>query len=159
MKIQTTKKHVKANFATVVSVPVDVWADVADALRLVPSAYTVGVYGHTDIYVIGNVAVTVSTGGRSFGTAYSRDNLCMWRDISRLAQTDNDRANIIRAIAHNMRGDNPLWYHHSALARGYVSRKGTAYREAYRGRFGIGVKVHRQSYGMTSHHRIEYYVI
>ena len=66
---------------------------------------------------------------------------------------------VLIAMLRDMTGGEGLTLHHSALARGYVSRKGIAYKEVYRGRFGIGVKVHHPSYGMTSHHHIEYYTI
>lgn len=159
MKIQTTKKNIRSNFGTVVSVPQDIWCDVADALRLAPSAYTVGVYGHTDVYSIGGVAVTVTTGGRSFGAAYDRDRLMMWRDVARLARTSDEQCAVIDGIAQDMLGNDLLQLHHTALARGYVSRRGTGRMEAYRGRFGLGVTYHAPSHGMTSYHPVSYYVL
>ena len=159
MKIKTTKKEIRANFGAVVAVPADVWGDVADALRLAPSAYIVGVYGHTDVYCIGGVAVTVATGGRSFGRSYDRDRLVMWRDVARLARTFDDQCAVIDGIAQDMLGNDPLHLHHTALARGYVSRRGTGHMEAYRGRFGLGVTYHAPSHNMTSYHPISYYTL
>lgn len=161
MKIQTTKKAIRANFGivVVVSVPQDVWADVADALRLTPSAYIVGVYGHTDVYTIGDVAVTVTTGGRSLCMVYSRDRLSMWLDVARLARTADEIHSVTAALAADIQGHDPLILHHTSLARGYVSRRGTGRMEAYKGRFGIGVTYHAPSHGMTSYHPVSYYVL
>lgn len=161
--IQTTRKYIKETNYEIVSVPVDVWQDVVDALhllRLAPYAYIIGVNGHTDVYHAGyGVAVTVTTGGRSFGAEYSRDRLVMWRDVARLAHTFDEQCAVIDGIAQDMLGNDPLRLHHTSLARGYVSRRGTGRMEAYRGRFGIGVTYHAPSHNMTSYHPISYYVL
>lgn len=158
MKVQTTKKSVMSSYVHVVSVSYDVWQEFASILRLYPTAYTAGVYGwNADVYNIGGVAVIV--GYRPFGKTYDRDRLRVWRDIARLAQTDEERNKVIDGLAADMCGEEALKEHHTASARGYVSRKSAGYQEAYRGRFGIGVKVHHPSYGMTSHHHIEYYTL
>lgn len=138
MKVQTTKKQIMQTNRVVIRVSQDVWQEIASALRLTPYAYTAGVYGHNaDVYDVCGVAVTV--GDRPFGRRYDRDRLIMWRDIARLAKTEFDRLKVIDGIAADMLGDNPFEEHHTSSARGYVSRKGTGYQEAYRGRFGIGV--------------------
>lgn len=156
--IQTTKKNIRANFQTIVYVQEDIWHDVARLLRLVPYAYTVGVYGrNADIYVVGGVAITV--GNRPFGDYYDRDRLMMWRDVARLARTADEIHAVTAALAADMQGQDPLTLHHTALARGYVSRRGTGRMEAYRGRFGIGVTYHAPSHNMTSYHPISYYVL
>ena len=54
--------------------------------------------------------------------------------------------------------DNKLYHHHSAWARGYVSRKNSGWGEEYNGRFGAGYKVHKPTKKSTRFHVIEYYV-
>lgn len=158
MKVQTTKKSVMASYAHVVSVSYDVWQELAVTLRLRPVAYTCGVYGHNaDVYAIGSVAVTV--GNRPFGRSYDRDRLKMWRDVACLAQTDDECQRVINGLAADMRGDEALTEHHTAAARGYVSRKGNGYVESYRGRFGIGVVRHSPRWDSTSYHYKTYYTL
>jgi hypothetical protein len=48
--------------------------------------------------------------------------------------------------------------HHTALARGYISRKGTGYTEAYNGKFGTGVKRHLPNRRSTGYHTVEYWI-
>ena len=54
--------------------------------------------------------------------------------------------------------DNKLYHHHSAWARGYVSRKNSGWVEEYDGAFGKGYKVHRPTRESTRFHIVEYYV-
>ena len=54
--------------------------------------------------------------------------------------------------------DNNLSLHHSAWARGYVSRKNSGWVEEYDGAFGHGYKVHRPTRGSTRYHIVDYYV-
>ena len=50
-------------------------------------------------------------------------------------------------------------YHHTALTRGYLSRKeGSEYSEVYKGRYGEGYKVHVPYYLSTRYHTIVYYI-
>ena len=51
-------------------------------------------------------------------------------------------------------------YHHSAYAKGYVSRKGID-REAepYKGKFGIGFLVRRPLWNTTRYHEVSYYIL
>lgn len=161
--IKTTRKNIKETNYEIVSVPADVWQDVVGALhllRLAPYAYIIGVNGRTDVYHGGyGVAVTVTTGGRSFGRSYDRDRLVMWRDVARLARTFDEQCAVIDGIAQDMLGNDPMQLHHTSLARGYVSRRGTGHMEAYKGRFGLGVTYHAPSHNMTSYHPVSYYVL
>lgn len=158
MKIQATKKHIMETNYWIVAVSEDIWQDIASCLNLTPYAYTCGVYGHNaDVYHVGGVSVTV--GKRPFGKRYDRDRLMMWRDVARLCKTGNDRRKVIDGIASDMCGDSPLTEHHTSAARGYVSRKGNGYTEAYRGNFGIGVVRHSPRWDTTSYHYKTYYTL
>ena len=161
--IQTTRKNIKETNYEIVSVPADVWQDIIDALpmlRLAPYAYIIGVNGRTDVYHGGyGVAVTVTTGGRSFGAPYDRDRLIMWRDVARLARTSDEQCKVIDGIAQDMLGNDPLREHHTAAAMGYVSRRDGSYIEAYRGRFGIGVVCHSPRWDTTYYHYKTYYTL
>lgn len=158
MKLQCTKKHIMETNYWVVAVSQDIWQDIASCLDLEPYAYTCGVYGHNaDVYHVGGVAVTV--GDRPFGTRYDRDRLIMWRDVARLARTIDDKCKVIDGIAQDMMGNNALTEHHTASARGYVSRKTGGYTTAYRGRFGIGVVRHSPRRDTTSYHYVTYYTL
>lgn len=48
--------------------------------------------------------------------------------------------------------------HHSALARGYVSRKTEGVVEQYEGRFGKGVKVCKPNFGSSRYMIVEYWI-
>ena len=51
-----------------------------------------------------------------------------------------------------------LEFHHSATARGYVSRKNpNGYAEPYEGRFGTGIIIHKPRWNTTNYHTIVYY--
>ena len=51
-----------------------------------------------------------------------------------------------------------LEFHHSATARGYVSRKDiNGYAEPYEGRFGSGIIIHKPRWDTTNYHTIVYY--
>ena len=50
-------------------------------------------------------------------------------------------------------------FHHTALQRGYCSRKSKGFVELYVGRFGLGFKVHRPHFGSSRYHYIDYYVM
>ena len=49
-------------------------------------------------------------------------------------------------------------FHHTALQRGYCSRKSDGFVEPYAGRFGVGFKVHRPYWRSSAYHQIDYYV-
>ena len=49
-------------------------------------------------------------------------------------------------------------YHHTATAKGYMSRKVLEKLEEYKGRYGIGYKVHRPRFDTTNYHYVDYYV-
>ena len=158
MKLQCTKKHIMETNYWIVAVSEDIWQDIATCLGLSPYAYTEGVHGHNaDVYHVGGVAVTV--GNRPFGKWFDRDRLSMWRDVARLAVTIDDKCKVIDGIAQDMMGNVALKEHHTASARGYVSRKSTGYTEAYRGNFGIGVVRHSPRWDTTSYHYKTYYTL
>lgn len=52
-----------------------------------------------------------------------------------------------------------LKYHHTALERGYVSRRSKGYVEGYKGIFGTGCKVHRPCWSTNNYHYIDYYIL
>ena len=49
-------------------------------------------------------------------------------------------------------------FHHSASARGYLSRKGGPKIECYDGKFGNGYKVTKPRWDTTRYVTVEYYV-
>jgi hypothetical protein len=49
-------------------------------------------------------------------------------------------------------------YHHSALARGYYSRKADPSVREYTGRFGVGYVADKPYTMSTTYHVIEYYI-
>ena len=158
MKVQVSFRQVKKDSALLVAVS-DSALHIMNRMFGDASLYAAGIFGWNADFFQLPFGVVVAAGYRPQGTWYAYDRLQMWYDVFRLAKTEEERDKVRYAVASDMRGDVSLSYHHAALARGYVSRKGTGYREAYRGRFGIGVKVHNPSYGMTSHHHIEYYTL
>ncbi len=51
-------------------------------------------------------------------------------------------------------------YHHSAWARGYISRKASSDTiEPYSGKYGTGYKVHSASTKSTRYHQVTYYIV
>ena len=50
-------------------------------------------------------------------------------------------------------------FHHTALQRGYCSRKSNGFVEPYAGRFGVGFKVHKPNFSSSAYHYIDYYVM
>lgn len=48
--------------------------------------------------------------------------------------------------------------HHTAAAKGYMSRKVPEVVEEYAGKYGIGYKVHHPRYDTTNYHYVDYYV-
>lgn len=158
MKVQVSFRQVKANSAALVAVS-DSVHHLMQRMFGDADLYAAGIFGwNADIFRLPR-CVCVACGYRPQGNAYDSARLKMWYDVFRLCKTEAERDDVRYAIACDMLGESPLQEHHSALSRGYVSRKGIAYKEAYRGRFGIGVKVHHPSYGMTSHHHITYYTL
>lgn len=158
MKIQTSFKHIKANCGLLIALPQD---DGHMYRRMFgePFTYAAGIYGwNADFYRL-PCGVVVTAGYRPQGKRYNYDRIKMWYDVFCLAKTEEEREKVRYAIANDMLGEEVLTLHHASLASGYVSRKGIAYKEAYRGRFGIGVKLHHPSYGMTRSHHVEYYTL
>lgn len=50
-------------------------------------------------------------------------------------------------------------YHHTAYAKGYVSRKGIdRVAEPYMGRYGVGYIVRRPLWNTTRFHEVTYYI-
>ena len=49
-------------------------------------------------------------------------------------------------------------YHHTATARGYISRKLYGIASEYNGAFGKGVMIRRPRTDSNSYHYVEYYV-
>lgn len=158
MKVQVSFREVKKNCGLLIALPDD---DGRMYRRMFgePFAYAAGVFGwNADFYELPR-GVVVAAGYRPQGKRYDSARLKMWYDVFQLCKTEEERDKVRYAIAADMCGEESLTLHHSALARGYVSRKSEGYTEAYRGRFGIGIKAHRPSNGMTSHHNISYYVL
>lgn len=51
-------------------------------------------------------------------------------------------------------------FHHSALGKGYVSRKYKVYKvEEYHGKFGDGIKIHYPCLYSTRYHIVCYYIL
>lgn len=51
-------------------------------------------------------------------------------------------------------------YHHTATAKGYVSRKGVDHEALpYVGKFGTGYVVHTPRFDTTRYHYVTYYVL
>lgn len=48
--------------------------------------------------------------------------------------------------------------HHTAAAKGYISRKVTEELEEYTGKYGTGYKVHRPRFDTTNYHYVDYYI-
>lgn len=158
MKVQVSFREVKKNCGLLIALPDD-GDQMLEKMFGQPFAYAAGIFGwNADFFRLPH-GVVVAAGYRPQGKRYDYDRLKMWYEVFKLCRTEEERDEVRYAIASDMCGESPLQEHHSALARGYVSRKGIAYKEAYRGRFGIGVKVHHPSYGMTSHHHITYYTL
>lgn len=49
-------------------------------------------------------------------------------------------------------------YHHTASARGYISRRKDGIIEPYKGRFGTGYKIMRPRWDTTQYCYVDYYV-
>lgn len=64
----------------------------------------------------------------------------------------------IRCVEFNNRLDREgLRYHHTSLARGYVSRKSDGFIVDYNGRFGRGYKLYRPNFRSTRYCYVDYY--
>lgn len=48
--------------------------------------------------------------------------------------------------------------HHTATAKGYISRKVVEELEEYTGKYGKGYRVHRPRFDTTNYHYVNYYV-
>lgn len=53
---------------------------------------------------------------------------------------------------------NTCEYHHSALTRGYFSRKSVGQVDEYKGKFGEGYIIHQPYIKSTRYHIIQYYI-
>jgi hypothetical protein len=49
-------------------------------------------------------------------------------------------------------------WHHTALFRGYVSRKSSGYIQPYTGKYGTGYKVFKPNYNSTRYSFVEYWI-
>lgn len=158
MKVQVSFRQVKKDSALLVSVA-DASLHLMNRMFGDADLYAAGVFGwNADIFRLPR-CVCVACGYRPQGKAYDSARLSMWYDIFRLCKTDAERDAVRYAIASDMCGESPLTEHHTASARGYVSRKGTGYTEAYRGRFGIGIVRHSPRWDSTSYHYKTYYTL
>lgn len=158
MKVQVSFKQVKKDSAALVAVS-DSVLHLMTRMFGDANLYAAGVFGwNADLFQIPR-GVVVACGYRPQGKRYDSARLSMWYDVFRLCKTDAERDDVRYAIASDMLGESPLTEHHTASARGYVSRKGNGYQEAYRGRFGIGVVRHSPRYDSTSYHYKTYYTL
>lgn len=158
MKVQVSFRQIKKDSALLVSVADD---SLHRMNRMFGDAnlYAAGIFGrNADIFLLPR-CVCVACGYRPQGKAYDSARLSMWHDVFRLCKTEEERDSVRYAIASDMLGESPLQEHHTASARGYVSRRGTGYTEAYKGRFGIGVVRHSPRYDSTSYHYKTYYTL
>lgn len=158
MKVQTSFKQVKANCGLLIALPEDDGRMYREMFGE-PFAFAAGVFGwNADFYSLPR-GVVVAAGYRPQGVKYDSARLSMWYDVFRAAKTEKERDKVRDAIATDMLGESPLTEHHTASARGYISRKGNGYSEAYRGRFGIGVVRHSPRWDSTSYHYKTYYTL
>lgn len=158
MKVQTSFREVKANCAALIALPED-GDQIIEKMFGQPFAFAAGIFGwNADFFQLPR-GVVVAAGYRPQGKRYDYDRLKMWYDVFRLAKTEEERDEVRYAVAADMCGESPLTEHHTAAARGYVSRKEGGYTEAYRGRFGIGVVRHSPRWDTTSYHYKTYYTL
>lgn len=158
MKVQVSFRQIKKDSAVLVAV-----SDSVHHLMVRmfgdASLYASGIFGwNADIFRLPR-CVCVACGYRPQGKRYDSARLSMWYDVFRLCKTEEERDSVRYAIASDMLGESPLQEHHTASARGYVSRKTAGYTEAYRGRFGIGVVRHSPRWDTTSYHYKTYYTL
>ena len=146
MKVQVSFRQVKKDSALLVAVS-------DSALHMMNR-----MFGDADIFRLPR-CVCVACGYRPQGKRYDSARLSMWYDVYKLCKTEEEREKVRYAIDCDMLGESPLKEHHTASARGYVSRKGTGYAEAYRGRFGIGIVRHSPRMDSTSYHYKTYYTL
>lgn len=158
MKIETSFRNVKKNSSALVAVSDDV-RHLVDRIFGNPFAFAAGIFGwNADFYALPR-GVVVACGYRPQGKWYDSARLRMWYDVFRLCKTEDERDSVRYAIASDMLGDEVLKEHHTSSARGYVSRKGNGFQEAYRGRFGIGIVRHSPRHDSTSYHYKTYYTL
>ena len=158
MKVQVSFKQVKANSAALVAVS-DSSLHLIQRMFGDATLYAAGIFGwNADLFQLPR-GVVVACGYRPQGKRYASDRLKMWYDVYRMAETETERDAVRYAIASDMLGESPLKEHHTSSARGYVSRKGNGYVEAYRGRFGLGVVRHSPRMDSTSYHYKTYYTL
>ena len=158
MKVQTSFRNVKANSSALVAVS-DSVRHIVDRIFGNPFAFAAGIFGwNADFYALPR-GVVIASGYRPQGKRYDSDRLKEWYDVYRLCKTEDERNKVRYAIASDMLGESPLTEHHTAACRGYVSRKGNGYIEAYRGRFGLGIVRHSPRWDTTSYHYKTYYTL
>lgn len=158
MKVQISFRLVKQDSAALIAVSDSVHHLM---VRMFSDAtmYAAGIFGHNADFFFLPRGVVVACGARPQGKYYDSARLSMWYDVFRLCKTEDERDKVRYAIAADMRGESPLHEHHTSAARGYVSRKGNGYVEAYKGRFGIGIARHSPRHDSTSYHYKTYYTI
>lgn len=157
MKVQVSFKQVKQDSAALIAVS-DSVHHLMTRMFGDETLFAAGIFGHNaDLYQLPR-GVVVACGQRPQGKRYDSARLSMWYDVYKLCKTEAERDDVRYAIASDMLGESPLQEHHTASARGYVSRKG-GYTTAYRGRFGIGVVRHSPRCDTTSYHYKTYYTL
>ena len=158
MKIQTSFRKVKASCGLLV-------ASRCDDHRFLekifgnPFAYAAGIFGWNADFFFLPRGVVVAAGYRPQGKQYDYNRLMMWYEVFCLCKTEAERDKVRDAIAADMLSESPLTEHHTSAARGYVSRKGNGFREAYRGHYGIGVVRHSPRWDSTRYHYVTYYTL
>lgn len=158
MKVQVSFREVKKNSAALIAVS-DSVLHMMNRMFGDADLYAAGIFGwNADIFRLPR-CVCVACGYRPQGVKYDSARLSMWYDVFRLCKTEEERDDVRYAIACDMLGESPLTEHHTASARGYVSRKTAGYTEAYKGRFGIGIVRHSPRYDSTSYHYVTYYTL
>ena len=158
MKIQTSFRNVKASCGLLVATRCDDHRFL-EKMFGIPNIFAAGVFGwNADFFKLPR-GIVVAAGYRPQGQWYNYHRLEEWYDVFRLCKTEDERDKVREAIAADMLGEYPLKEHHTAARRGYISRKGIGYREAYRGHYGIGVVRHSPRWDSTRYHYVTYYTL
>lgn len=158
MKVQTSFREVKKNCELLIATGCDDHRFLEKMFGM-SNTFAAGVFGwNADFFQLPR-GVVVAAGYRPQGRRYNYHRLKEWYDVFCLATTETERDKVRDAVAADMLGESPLTEHHTASARGYVSRKGIGYREAYRGNFGIGIVRHSPRWDTTSYHYKTYYTL
>ena len=158
MKIQTSFRNVKASCGLLVATGCDDHRFL-EKMFGIPKMYAAGIFGWNADFFFLPRGVVVAAGYRPQGKRYNYHRLLEWYNVYCLAATDEERDKVRDAIAADMCGEDVLTEHHTSATRGYVSRKGNGFREAYRGHYGIGVVRHSPRWDSTRYHYVTYYTL